>query len=242
LQSVDPLLVDTDINHIRETLQEFGPELLKSLASVKANPVKDKLSKELEIVTNDMTAIPPTHMLAVFGKHLPSKSQPRRVTLYPIHSLVFASHCANLPKFPSPLPAALPEEGIRKIDVPVWPLCLPSPATYPHLSTYLYSKRTDLFMKSVLPRPPPSAFQLRDPSQVSGFARELAETFTVQTLVKHALMVFGVWQNVCALGVFEDNLWETLDTLWELLLTSIAIGTGSLSTLAPPSPQLPVPA
>jgi hypothetical protein len=26
LQAVDPLLVDTDINHIRETLQEFGPE------------------------------------------------------------------------------------------------------------------------------------------------------------------------------------------------------------------------
>jgi hypothetical protein len=48
----------------------------RSLASVKA--------KELEIVINDMTAIPPTHMLAVFGKH-----QPRRVTLYPVHSLVF---------------------------------------------------------------------------------------------------------------------------------------------------------
>ena len=195
-----------------------------------------------------MTAIPPTHMLAVFGKQLTGKShQPRRVTLYPVHSLVFASHCASLPKFPSPLPAALPEEGIRKVDVPVWPLCLPSPATYPHLSTYLYSKRTDLFMKSVLPRPPPSKFQ-EDSSRVPGFARELAETFTVQTLVKHALMVFGVWQNACALGVFDDNLWETLDTLWELLLTSIAIGTGSLSALTPPlsqpstEEQLPVPA
>ena len=211
--------------------------LLKSLASVKANPVKDKLSKELEIVTNDMTAIPPTHMLAVFGKQVTGKShQPRRVTLYPVHSLVFASHCTSLPNFPSPLPTTLPEEGIRKLDVPVWPLCLPSPATYPHLSTYLYSKRIDLFMKSVLPRPPPSKF-LQDPSKVTGFARELAETFTVQTLIKHALMVFGVWQNVCALGVFDDNLWETLDTLWELLLNSIAIGTGSLSALTPPFPQ-----
>ena len=53
--------------------------LLKSLASVKANPVKDKLSKELEIV---MAAIPLTHILAVLGKQLTSKShQPRRVTL-----------------------------------------------------------------------------------------------------------------------------------------------------------------
>ena len=184
-----------------------------------------------------MTAIPPTHMLAVFGKQLADKShQPRRVTLYPVHSLVFASHCAYLPEFPSTLPVSLHEEAIRKFDVPVWPLCLPSPATYPHLSTYLYSKRTDIFMKSVLPRPPPSKFQ-QDPSQVPGFARDLAETFTVQTLVKHALMVFGVWQNVCALGVFDDNLWETLDTLWEILLTSIAIGTGSLSALTPPLAQ-----
>jgi hypothetical protein len=116
--------------------------LLKSLASVRASPVKDKLSKELEIFTNDMTAIPPTHMLAVFGKQLTGKSQPRRVTLYPVHSLVFASFCTSLPNFPSPPPVALPEEGIRKVDAPVWPLSLPSPATYPHLSTYLYSKRT----------------------------------------------------------------------------------------------------
>jgi transcriptional regulator of NAD metabolism len=28
------------------------------LASVKANPLKDKLSKELEIIINDMTTIP----------------------------------------------------------------------------------------------------------------------------------------------------------------------------------------
>lgn len=239
LQVIDPSLVDTDINHIRETLEELGPDLIKSLASVKANPLKDKLPKELEIVINDMTAIAPTHMLAVFGKQLASKShQPRRVTLYPVHSLVFASHCASLPKFPTALPVAFPEEGdIRKVDVPVWPLCIPSPATYPHLSTYLYNKRTDLFMRSVLPRPPPLTFE-QDPSHILAFAKELAETFTVQTLVKHALMVFGVWQNVCALGIFDGNLWETLDTLWELLLTSIAIGTGNPSALTPPSPQL----
>jgi hypothetical protein len=86
-----------------------------SLASVRASPVKDNLSKELEIVTNDITSIPPTHMLAVFGKQLTGKSdQPRRVTLYPVHSLVFASYCTNLPNFPSPLPVTLPEEGSKR--------------------------------------------------------------------------------------------------------------------------------
>jgi hypothetical protein len=87
-----------------------------------------------------MTAIPPTHMLAVFRKQLSSKSescQPRKVTLYPVHSLVFASHCASFPKIPSPLPSTLPEDvsSIRKVDVPVWPLCLPSPATPPPFNT-----------------------------------------------------------------------------------------------------------
>jgi hypothetical protein len=140
-------------------------------------------------------------MLAIFGKELDSKSrQPRRVTLYPVHSLVFASYCASLPKFPSPLPISLPEEGIRKGEVPVWPLCLPSPATYLQLSSYLYTKRADLFMKSLLPRPPPPTL-LKDLSEVSGFARELAETFTVQTLIKHALMVqLALWDTAHALS------------------------------------------
>jgi len=77
-------------------------------------------------------------------------------------------------------------------------------------------------MKSVLPRPPPPKFD-QEPSQVSAFARELVETFTVQTLIKHTLMVFGVRQNVCALGVFDDNLLETLDALWELLLAGMIV-------------------
>ena len=229
-------------------LLTYFSSLLKSLASVKANPPKDELHKKLEIVIDDMTAIPPTHLLAIFGRQPTGQSQqPCRVTLYPVHSLVFASHCASLPIFPLSLPATLPEENIQKLDVPVWPLCIPSPATYPQLSAYLYSKRTDLFMRSVLPRPPPSTFK-GDLSQILSFARELAETFTVQTLVKHIMMVFGVWQNVCALGVFDDDLWETLDNLWELLLQSIAIGSGSLSALTPsPKPltaekaSLPVP-
>ena len=180
-----------------------------------------------------MTAIPPTHMLAVFARQIPGKPISRTITLHTTHSLVIASHCANLPKFPTPLSVPLPEEGVLKMNVPVWPLCLPSPVTYPHLIRYLYSKRTDYFMRSVLPRPPPISF-LQNPSQVSDFSRELAETFTVQTLIKHATTVFGVWQNVCALGVFDDNLWETLDALWELLLTSIAIGTGNPSAMTPP--------
>lgn len=100
----------------------------------------------------------------------------------------------------------------------------PSPATYsPFNIPLLQTHRSphEIRVTSTTPIYIPA----RSITQVPAFARELAETFIVQTLVKHVLMIFGVWQNVCAFGIF-DNLWETLDTLWELL-TSIAIGSGS---------------
>jgi len=41
------------------------------------------------------------------------------------------------------------------------------------------------------------------------------------------MIVHGLWRNVCALGVFDDNLWNAMDLAWEVLLTAIAIGTGN---------------
>jgi hypothetical protein len=41
------------------------------------------------------------------------------------------------------------------------------------------------------------------------------------------MAVHGLWQNVCALGIFDDGLWETIDFAWRILLTAIAIGTGN---------------
>ncbi|KAF8153097.1 clampless1 Clp1 protein [Crassisporium funariophilum] len=235
IRAVDSTLMDTDIEHIRESIEILGPDLLKSLGSVKANPIKDRLPKELEIIVNDMTAILPTHMLAVFGKQAATgdaAKRPRKVTLFPVHSLVFAAQCANLPKFPSTLPVELTQEGPQRLEVPIWSLCIPSPLTYPQLSRYLYTKRTEGLFKALLPCPPPPAFE-HTPAEVLNFATHLAGTFTVQALVKHTLTVHGLWQNVCALGVFDDQLWDAMDLMWETLLTAIAIGTGNPGAMIP---------
>ncbi|KDR77260.1 hypothetical protein GALMADRAFT_225370 [Galerina marginata CBS 339.88] len=235
IDAVDPTLAETDLDYLRENLEVLGPELIQSLSNVKVNAVKDKLPKELTIVVNDMTTILPTHLLAVFGKQSnnASSSKPRKVTLFPVHSLVLATTCANLPKPPSALPVPVHETGHQEAELPVWSLCLPSPVTYPQLSTYLYTKQINHLMRSMLPCMPPPAF-LENPSQLVAFATHLSATFTIQALVKHIFAVHGLWQNVCALGIFDSILWEAMDLMWQTLLTALAIATGNPNMMIPP--------
>jgi len=70
--------------------------MLRVLAGIKAEPVSNVLPKELSIIVNDLSSDMPTHMFAVFSSRQPATSR-RRVTLFPAHNLVFATHCANLP-------------------------------------------------------------------------------------------------------------------------------------------------
>jgi hypothetical protein len=208
---------------------------MKSLGSVKVNSSKDKLSKEISMLVNDATTILPTHMLAIFGK--PPPGGPRKVTLYPVHSLVLATQCANLPKFPSALPVPLHEHGQQEVEVPVFSICLPSPPSYPQLSRYLYTKRIEPLLHAFLPRPPPPAFMDNRDRLLVPFASDLASTFTLQALAKYAINLHGLWQNVCALGIFDDDLWDAIDVMWQTLLTSLAVASGSPGMMVDPSSQ-----
>ena len=212
---------------------------------MKGNPIKDALPKELSIVVHDLSSALPSHMFAVYGP--PSKkgsSERRKVTLYPVHSLIFAAYCSKLPPFP---PAGVPttsQPGVpQELNVPIRPLCLPSPQTYPCLSAFLYTKRTDMLLQSLMPCQPPTPLAQRQEqdtpsqsSQIVDFSARLAATYTTQALLQHTMTVHGLWQNVCALGIFDDSLWETIDLAWHILLTAIAIGTGSPQSmiLSPP--------
>jgi hypothetical protein len=232
--------------------------MLKVLASVKGNPVKDALPKELSIIVHDLSSALPSHMLAVFGPSSKKGSTERRkVTLYPAHSLVFAAYCSKLPAFPPvDISATPPLRAPQELVVPIRPLCLPSPQTYPRLSAFLYTKRADILLQSLMPCQPPTLLmqsqEQETPSQSSQlleFAARLAGTYTPQALLQHTMTVHGVWQNVCALGIFDDSLWETMDLAWQILLTAIAIGTGNPQAMiaVPPAssssercdPQLP---
>ncbi|KAF8878072.1 hypothetical protein BD779DRAFT_1773601 [Infundibulicybe gibba] len=226
LRAVAPEIADADIEYVREQLEEFGPSMLQVLSSVKANLVSHTLPKELAIVVQDLAdSIVPTHMMAVYGP--PSKTGSSKPA-----NMILAAHCTRLPSFP-PTPASSAESSKPgEFSVPVRPLCLPSPQTFPHLSAFLYTKRADLLLNALLPCPPPAPLA-EDAPELVAFATRLAGTYTSQALLNHAMSVFGLWQNVCALGVFEDRLWDTIDVAWKLLLTAIAVGTGNPQAMLP---------
>jgi len=204
--------------------------MLQVLAGVKAEPTSNVLPRELEAVVNDLSSDLPTHMLAVYGRHVPAATK-RRVTLFPIHSIILATHCANLPILP-PSNVIRPDTVGSTVSVPVVPLCIPAPDVFPQLSTFLYTKRIDHLLASLLPCPAPHPLYRGDPTSESvltllhQFAGKLATSYTVQTLLTHAMVVNGLWRNACALGIDDEKLWCALDVAWEVLITALAVSTG----------------
>lgn len=228
LQAVAPELVHTHIDYIREGLECLGPDMLRVLAGIKAEHVSNVLPRELSLVVNDVSSDMPTHMFAVFSSHQPAPAR-RRVTLFPAHNLVFATHCANLPVLPTQTPALVEHAG-QEIKVPIVPLCIPAPEVFPQLSTFLYTKRIDHLLGSLMPLPTPPQLYRDDPTTVmpllTRFAQKIADTYTVKALLQHIAKVHGTWRNAIALGIADERLWCALDTAWEVLLTSLAIATG----------------
>jgi len=208
--------------------------MLRVLAGVKAEPVSNVLPKELSIMVNDISSDMPTHMFAVFSSRQPATAR-HRVTLFPVHNLVFATHCANLPILPASQPA-LPECPGQEIKVPIVPLCIPAPEVFPQLSTFLYTKRIDHLLESLLPCRPSPRLYLDDPATVTPlleeFAQKIAQTYTAQALLMHVGKVHGMWRNAVALGIPDERLWCALDVAWEVLLTSLAISTGKPRLMA----------
>ncbi|OJA16576.1 hypothetical protein AZE42_03837 [Rhizopogon vesiculosus] len=228
LEAVAPELANTHMDYILEGLECLGPDMLRVLAGIKAEPVSNVLPKEFSIIVNDLSSDMPTHMFAVFSSRQPATSR-RRVTLFPVHNLVFATHCANLPILPASRPA-LPECAGQEIKVPVVPLCIPAPEVFPQLSAFLYTKRIDHLLGSLLPCPSPPQLYLDDPSTVmpllEEYAQKLAQTYTAQALLTHVGRVHGMWRNAIALGIADERLWCALDVAWEVLLTSLTISIG----------------
>ncbi|RDB28313.1 hypothetical protein Hypma_001305 [Hypsizygus marmoreus] len=241
LVAADPELHDTDITFLRDVLEDMGSEMFRSLSAIEATPSKNAVPDELNVIVRDLSVVLPSHLLAIYGT--PSKSHPeqkRSVTLYPVHSLILSAYCTRLPPFPAsiPLPTlpkdALPRSAPFNVTVPVRPVCLPHPASYLPLSAFLYTKRTEVLMASLMPPCQlPELFDASNRAQLEAYATELATTFTVHALLQHAAGVHGLWQNVCALGISDDALWETLDTAWNVLLCAIAVSTGNKEAMMP---------
>ncbi|KAA1471898.1 hypothetical protein DENSPDRAFT_859203 [Dentipellis sp. KUC8613] len=235
MTKIDPKLENVPIDFTRDVLKMRGPDMMKVLSSVQAEPARNVLPKELSIVVNDLSADLPTHMMAVWSR-LPTSLPKRRITLYPIHNIILAAHCTNLPSLPESHPQT-PAPG-ESITVPVVPLGLPSPQSFPQLASYLYTKRIDTLLLALLPCAPPAPLQpsadsanheAEQKALISQFARRLSATFTPHALLQRTLFVYGVYKNVCALGITDDKLWLALELVWEVMMCAMAYATGNAS-------------
>lgn len=204
----------------------------------------------------------PTHMLAVHAKQPKLQTNTRtgaaqlkrKVTLFPAHDLVLVAHCANLPTLPpsgsqllstqppqdTSLQLALDDAGEPEpaspisLKLPVVPLCLPSPPTFPVLQSYLYTKRGDALLARLLPQVPgttPAASGDRPAitsdrvETMRNLVEALSDAYPPSMLLKHALTTHGLWSNVCVLGVHDDKLWRVLDLAWEVLMGAMDAAT-----------------
>ena len=205
--------------------------MLQVLVSVKAEPASNVLPTELEVVVNNISSDMPTHMLAVYSRHVPAATK-RRVTLFPIHNIILAAHCANLPILP-PSNVTRPDAVGSTISLPMVPLCIPAPDVFSQLSTFLYTKRIDHLLASLMPCPVPHPIYRGDPTServrflLQQFSNKLATNYDTQTLLTHAMAVNGLWRNACALGIDDGKLWCALDVAWEILIGALAVSTGN---------------
>lgn len=230
IAAVAPELADTPLTYIRDGLECLGPDMLQVLAGVKAETVSNVLPKELTVVTDDLSSDMPTHMLAVYSRQVPAAAK-RRVKLFPTHNIVLAAHCANLPILQQSNPIT-PHKAGESITIPVVPLCIPAPEVFPQLSTFLYTKRIDYLLATLLSHPVPSALYTEDPtservrSALQQCAGKLATLAPAHVLLSRAMAVNGLWRNACALGIGDEKLWCAMDVAWEVLLHALAISTG----------------
>ncbi|KAJ6618711.1 hypothetical protein B0H10DRAFT_2176175 [Mycena sp. CBHHK59/15] len=197
-----PDLAGVPAEYIRDRLPLSTPKMRAALQAVETSVSKSALPKELEILMNDIVAAAcPTHMLAIYADAPLALGQKRHVSLFPMHDIVFAAHCARLPAFP----ASQPPSAAPRHTIPVVPLCIPSPETFPLLQSYLYTQQPTMLLTSL--QPP------RD-----------SETDLLQ-LATHAMKIHGLWRNACALGVVDERMYAAIEASWDSTIAAMQVAS-----------------
>ncbi|KDQ08208.1 hypothetical protein BOTBODRAFT_118977 [Botryobasidium botryosum FD-172 SS1] len=256
LAAIDPALQSVPLAYVHQKLDALRSHLIAGASSVSpaSTAPPHGLPTEVELIVHDVPfGFTPTHMFAVMN------ARRSKAALYPFHHLVFAAHCANMPAIPAASTSTSAPSSSGHTVVPVVPLVLPSPETFPLIRDFIYTKRTDRLLSSLFPLPtPPSStashFFTPPPSPSSSgssspsspatpgattdtLSRALASTFTLQGLFERARSVHGLWANAVALGIADDELWRVMATAWEVVVNSIAISTGQPVQVQRPGPS-----
>lgn len=193
--------------------------MLRASNSVEIDPPEDTvdLPREMPSTVKDQCAEFPTHMLAVS-----SLETPPRVLVYPVHHIILATSCANLPVVRKTEPRTPSPAG--EISIPVLGIKIPCPETFGLLNIFLYKKDTLWLLGMLLPtrNATPAgllAFDIEaDAKELFEFRVMLRQTFSDHVLAKYMKTVNGLWRNAVALGVCNDEFWDVLDLAWNILL------------------------
>ncbi|KAE9405574.1 hypothetical protein BT96DRAFT_916049 [Gymnopus androsaceus JB14] len=179
------------------------------------------LSIPLRAPPSRVTPTYPTHVLAVSSSRSSHDSQ---AIMVPVHSLVLAAQCARFPELRTP---SMPVS--HTLTLPVIPIAVPSPAAFTVLRSFMYDHRLDSVLKALFPLPANFLANLSHSTvratmtsgqvlhQLSLYLCE-ASKYDLQTLTKHTAHVKDLWQDMVTLGLFDTELWDTIDLAWEIVL------------------------
>ncbi|KAJ8487844.1 hypothetical protein ONZ51_g3937 [Trametes cubensis] len=203
------------------------------LASVRAPSTYDRRARPAELPDTRLVSIPdarPRHPLFTVLINHPDHCVLRRQSLH--------ARVDNRPTLPRLCTRA--RLALRT------PPC-PAPTTFPLLHAYLHTMRPDTLLASLLPALASALPQLSGANTSAGsnklvyvaqfssdrllrLAHALAgaalqrggsQGGAMSTLMSHIKVVNGLWQNVCALGVFDAELWGVMDLAWEVILAAM---------------------
>lgn len=220
------------------------------LQTVQANPCPSRLDEEIDILVAAGISELPTHMIAIHNPSAePTADMKRKVTLYPVHNVVLASQCSNLPPLPlTPIDARFIAASQIHQKLPVVHLGVPHPDSFPLVKDFLYTQSVLPLLAYMLPFVPAAgpfcsaasvamnpnanvetraeATQKWKHQMSEKYASQLAEKHTAQTLLNHCIRTYSLYRNVVALGISNTRIWEMMDMCWEILIVAITRATG----------------
>ncbi|KAF8196724.1 hypothetical protein K438DRAFT_1825466 [Mycena galopus ATCC 62051] len=190
---------------------------------------------------NRPPAIYPSHILAISPPPASSRQTPidAPVALTAVHGSIIAANCT---KVDLPPPASQPSDT-RFVNLTAHRLTVYSVPAFVMLRLYMYGRRIDTFMDSLLPFPPSFLEQLRPEKRTPGHeslkitavchsapqTRSLAEHLIHCTpggaypMWERIRMLQGVWQTMCELGMYETLLWQALDLAWQVARYALCV-------------------
>ncbi|KAF8134174.1 hypothetical protein K438DRAFT_1539197, partial [Mycena galopus ATCC 62051] len=240
-----PELASVPVEFIRRGLGAKMPEMQAGIAALVPSHLpssipRSRLRQALTVpLCGPLHSTPgplsyPTHALAI----APSSSSGEHDAphaIFPVHAVVLAVHCAKIPCLP---PSSRAPSISAAVTLPVFRLALPSPQAFSILHAFMYTRRLDTALGTLLPMPPAfleslSASTLQTSESV--VAAALANPAVCHTLaahlyslsgsnlIVHAVHVKELWQDMVALGMYDVALWSALDLAWEVVLGAMIL-------------------